>query len=166
MLTVPSSNLKVLVWTCQSSPIIVRCQYGFVKSRLWKSKSKLGTRLLLNFCPKVDYSALSQVNPTSTRLDLGGRPLPPSPSCQFWVENALKSTHPNYLVHLTTPNMWCPLVLLFPSCCDTIEPLIPQKVPWHRKIILISSQKSEAKPQMPGSGHWVKFGRYGSIYIH
>ena len=50
---------------------------------------------------------------------------------QFWVKNALKSTHPNYLVYLTTPNMWCPLVLLFPSCnlSETIEPLIPQKVP-------------------------------------
>ena len=30
-------------------------EYGFVKSRLWKSKSKLGTRLLLDFCQKVDF---------------------------------------------------------------------------------------------------------------
>ena len=34
--------------------IVDRC-YGFVKSRLWKSKSKLGTRLLLDFCQKVDF---------------------------------------------------------------------------------------------------------------
>ena len=29
--------------------------YGFVKSRLWMSKSKSGTRLLLDFCQKVDF---------------------------------------------------------------------------------------------------------------
>ena len=29
--------------------------YSFVKSRLWKSKSQSGTRLLLDFCWKVDF---------------------------------------------------------------------------------------------------------------
>ena len=29
--------------------------YGFVKSRLWKWKSKSGTRFLLKFCQKVNF---------------------------------------------------------------------------------------------------------------
>ena len=34
------------------------CSYGFVKSRLWKSKSQSRTRLLLDFCQKVDFTRL------------------------------------------------------------------------------------------------------------
>ena len=36
-------------------PMPVNAKYGFVKSRLWKSKSKSATRLLLDFCQKVDF---------------------------------------------------------------------------------------------------------------
>ena len=54
-------------------------KYGFVKSRLWKSKSKSGTRLLLDFRKSRLYSTFSRVNPTVTWLHLGGRPLFPSP---------------------------------------------------------------------------------------
>ena len=50
------------VLTPLSTDYDVGVKYGFVKSRL--------------------YSTLSRVNPTSTRLHLGGRPLPPSPSAQ------------------------------------------------------------------------------------
>ena len=31
--------------------------YGFVYSRLWKSKSKLGTQLLLDFCKRIDFKS-------------------------------------------------------------------------------------------------------------
>ena len=53
--------------------------YGFVKSR--QVEVKVGTQLLLDFCQKIDFivdftQLLSRVNPTSTRLRLGGRPLP------------------------------------------------------------------------------------------
>ena len=34
---------------------VLGVNYGFVKSRLWKSKSKSGTQLLLDFCQKVDF---------------------------------------------------------------------------------------------------------------
>ena len=40
-------------------PMPVNAKYGFVKSRLWKSKSKLASRLLLNFCQKVEQQLLS-----------------------------------------------------------------------------------------------------------
>ena len=161
MLTVPSSNLKVLVWTCQSSPIIVRCQYGFVKSRLWKSKSKLGTRLLLNFCPKVDYSALSQVNPTSTRLD----PFPQALVVNFGLKMPWKALIRTILF------IWQPLICgVHLSCC--FQAVAIRLSLWSLKKCLdteksfssrAKSQKRSPKCLEVDTGSNL---RYGSIYIH
>ena len=79
--------------------------YSFVKSRLWKSRSKSGTQLLLDFCCKSRhwsqlYLTFSRLNPTVTRLQRGGVvvTLPQDLQCAQY-----RSIIRHARVHLTIP---------------------------------------------------------------
>ena len=51
-------HVVYLILMLPNKSILGPFDYGFVKSRLGKLKSKLGTQLLPDFCEKVDFTRL------------------------------------------------------------------------------------------------------------